>query len=42
MESDILQGVPNREKSLSQLWKAANMVVDEMEEPQPEREVADE
>lgn len=36
MESDILQGVPNREKSLSQLWEAANMVIDEMEEPQPE------
>lgn len=36
IESDILQGVPDREKSLSQLWEAANMVIDEKEEPQPE------
>ena len=32
IESDTLAGIPNREKSLSQLWEAANMEISEAPE----------
>lgn len=34
--SDILQGVPNREKSLSQLWEGSQMLANPQSIDQPE------
>lgn len=36
MASEILQGVPNREKSLTQLWEAAHIEVPEDEQTETE------
>lgn len=32
IESDVLAGVPNREKSLTQLWEAAQMLTNPQDE----------